>query len=136
MEAHRCLPIEENNDFEFDLEKCKSILAKGSELNIETSKGRCMVRSVSIVLTIEGKVIIKIRKLNLLNAFASKKENSSEGDESDQTCYLIVLTTNGGMIKLDMMDDYQRYKMWALTINHMLMQSTSFTKYELQFHKN
>ncbi|GMP36248.1 hypothetical protein CsSME_00008441 [Camellia sinensis var. sinensis] len=142
------LPIEENNDFEFDLEKCKSILAKGSELNIETSKGRCMVRSVSIVLTNEGKVIIKIRKLNLLNAFASKNESivldlhaelykdSSEGDESDQTCYLIVLTTNGGMIKLDMMDDYQRYKMWALTINHMLMQSTSFTKYELQFYKN
>ncbi|KAI8017593.1 hypothetical protein LOK49_LG04G00489 [Camellia lanceoleosa] len=70
------LPIEENNDFEFDLEKCKSILAKGSELNIETSNGRCMVRSVSIVLTNEGKVIIKIRKLNLLNAFASKKESN------------------------------------------------------------
>lgn len=59
----------------------------------------------------------------------------SEADQEPDTCYLIVLTTNGGMVKLDMMDDYQRYKMWAMTINHMLMLSTSFTKYELQFYK-
>lgn len=59
----------------------------------------------------------------------------SEARETD-TCYLIVLTTNKGMIKLDMMDDYQLYKTWSMTINQMLMLSTSFTKYELQFYKN
>ena len=59
-----------------------------------------------------------------------------EADETTDTCYLIVLTTNLGTIKLDMVDDYQRYKTWAITINHMLMLSTSFTKYELQFYKN
>ncbi|KAF2316933.1 hypothetical protein GH714_006803 [Hevea brasiliensis] len=90
------------------------------------------------------KVILKIRKLNLLK---SKKESivldvhaelykDSEGDDEDDTCYLIVLTTNQGIIKLDMCDDYHRYKIWASTINHMLMLSTSFSKYELQFYKN
>lgn len=49
---------------------------------------------------------------------------------------MIVLTTNLGTIKLDMEDDYQRYKTWATTINHMLMASTSFPKYELQFYRN
>ncbi|XAR51227.1 hypothetical protein NMG60_11005792 [Bertholletia excelsa] len=141
------LPIDqENSGFEFDSEKCRSILAKGMEINIETSDGRRMLRSVSVVLTNEAKVILKIRKLNLLNAFASKKESivldlhaelykDSNADEAE-TCYLIVLTTNRGMIKLDMTDDYQLYKMWATAINHMLMLSTSFTKYELQFYKN
>lgn len=60
----------------------------------------------------------------------------SEAGENDSTSYLIVLTTNKGMIKLDMMDDYQRYRTWSMTINHMLTLSTSFTKYELQFYKN
>lgn len=55
--------------------------------------------------------------------------------EDSNTCYLIVLTTNRGTFKLDMADDYQRYKTWATTINHMLMLSTSFTKYELQYYK-
>ncbi|KAA8535456.1 hypothetical protein F0562_030459 [Nyssa sinensis] len=144
------LPIEENNDFnfdfDFDFEKCRSILAKGAKINIETSDGRCMVRSVSIILNTQAKVILNIRKLNFMNAFASKKESivldlhaelykDSEAEETD-TCYLIVLTTNRGMIKLDMADDYQRYRIWATTINQMLMLSTSFTKYELQFYKS
>ncbi|KAL7209251.1 hypothetical protein ACSBR1_030898 [Camellia fascicularis] len=33
------LQIEENNDFEFDFENCRSILAKGSKLHIETLDG-------------------------------------------------------------------------------------------------
>lgn len=59
----------------------------------------------------------------------------SEGEEMD-TCYLIVLTTNKGIIKLDMMDDYQRYRMWSKTIKHMLTLSTSLTRYELQFYQS
>ncbi|XP_058191089.1 VAN3-binding protein isoform X1 [Rhododendron vialii] len=141
------LPIEDhNNDFELDFEKCRSLLTKGTELKIELPDGRCMVRSVSVTLTNESKVILKIRKIKFFNAFASKKESividvhaelykDSEADQEPDTCYLIVLTTNGGMVKLDMINDYQRYKMWAMTINHMLMLSTSFTKYELQFYK-
>ncbi|THG23574.1 hypothetical protein TEA_004999 [Camellia sinensis var. sinensis] len=33
------LQIEENNDFEFDFENCRSILAKGSGLHVETLDG-------------------------------------------------------------------------------------------------
>lgn len=62
------------------------------------------------------------------------KDSDADVRETD-TCYLLVLTTNLGMIKLDMGDDYQRYKMWATTINHMLMLSASFTKYELHYYK-
>ncbi|KAF7152653.1 hypothetical protein RHSIM_Rhsim01G0012300 [Rhododendron simsii] len=105
------LPIEDhNNDFELDFEKCRSLLAKGAELKIELPDG--------IVIDVHAELY-----------------KDSEANQEPDTCYLIVLTTNGGMVKLDMMDDYQRYKMWAMTINHMLMLSTSFTKYELQFYK-
>ncbi|KAL5773043.1 hypothetical protein ACOSP7_012659 [Xanthoceras sorbifolium] len=138
------LPIEDNNDVDFDFEKCRSILARGTELGIESSDGKYMVRSVSIILDNQAKIILKIRKLNLLK---SKKESvildlhaelykDSETDQETDTCYLIVLTTNLGTIKLDMADDYQRYKTWATTINRMLTVSTSFTKCELQFYKN
>lgn len=52
-----------------------------------------------------------------------------------ETGYLIVLTTSKGIMKLDMMNDYQRYRKWSMTINHMLMLSATFTKHELQYYK-
>ncbi|KDP38765.1 hypothetical protein JCGZ_04118 [Jatropha curcas] len=139
------LPIEDNNDLDFDFQKPRSILANGSELHVETPDGNFRVRSVSIFLNSQAKVILKMRKLNLLK---SKKESiildlhaelykdSEEDQEIEGTCYLIVLTTNQGIIKLDMGDDYHRYKTWASTINHMLMLSTSVAKYEFQLFKN
>ncbi|XP_017250426.1 VAN3-binding protein isoform X2 [Daucus carota subsp. sativus] len=141
------LPIEENDESHLeDFQQCLSILAKGADLNIETSNGRCMVRSVSITLDKEDKMVLRLKKLNLMNTFASKKESivldqhaelykDSEGEESE-TCFLIVLTTDRGIIKLDMMEDYHRYRLWAMTINHMLALSTSLTRYDdLEFQK-
>ncbi|OMP10406.1 hypothetical protein COLO4_04533 [Corchorus olitorius] len=139
------LPIEDTNDLPFEFDKCTSLLAKGAELGVETPDGKYMVRSVSIVLDGDSKVILKLRKLSMLK---SKKEcivldlhaelyrDADAGDDITDTSYMIVLTTNLGTIKLDMEDDYQLYKTWATTINRMLMLSTSFTKYELQFYKN
>ncbi|XP_050216247.1 VAN3-binding protein isoform X2 [Mercurialis annua] len=138
------LPIQDNNETDFDFQKCRSILAHGIHLHVETPDGNFRVRSVSIVMNSQAKVILKLRKLNLLK---SKKESiimdvhaelykDSEADEETETCYLIVLTTNEGIIKLDMGDDFHRYNTWAATINHMLILSTSFAKYELQFYKN
>ncbi|KAG6646129.1 hypothetical protein CIPAW_08G172300 [Carya illinoinensis] len=46
------------------------------------------------------------------------------------------MSKSRGTFKLDMADDYQRYMTWAMTINHMLILFTSFTKYELQFYRN
>ncbi|KAK2978157.1 hypothetical protein RJ640_024139 [Escallonia rubra] len=134
------LPIEDNDDHDFDFEKGRSLLAKGAKLAVETPDGRCMTRSVSITLNSQAKVVLKIKKLNLLNPFGSKEESiildqqtewykDSEGEENT-TCFLIVLTANRGIIKLDMADDYQLYKMWTTTIDNMLTLSTSITKYE------
>ncbi|KAK4337596.1 hypothetical protein RND71_042083 [Anisodus tanguticus] len=140
------LPIEDNNDYNFNYEKCRSILSKGAELYTEKTDGRSKLRSVSIILNGEAKVILRTRKPTMLKAFSSHKESvvldlhaelykDSNGGETN-SCYLIVLTTNRGVIKLDIMDNYQRYRIWSMTINQMLMLSTSFTKYELQFSKS
>lgn len=72
----------------------------------------------------------------ILDLHAELYKDSETAIEETDTCYLLVLTTNLGTIKLDMADDYLRYKTWATTINRMLMLSSSFTKYELQFCKN
>ncbi|KAK7388437.1 hypothetical protein VNO78_23253 [Psophocarpus tetragonolobus] len=135
------LPLEDNNDLDFDFEKGRSILAQGAELYVETPEGKYMPRSVSIILNSEAKVVLMMRKHNL---FKSKKEGivmtlhaelykGSETEDAD-TCYLIVLTTRGGVFKLDMADDFRRYKTWATTINHMLKISASYAKYELQYY--
>lgn len=142
------LPIELDNsklDDDLHFEKCRSLLAKGALLTLHTADGKCMLRLVSLHLNNEAKVILRIMKRNLLNVITSKKEclvvdlhaelyKDSGGDEYD-TCYQIVLTTSRGAIKLDMADDYQRYNMWATTINQMLTLSPSLAKYELQFCK-
>ncbi|OVA15733.1 protein of unknown function DUF828 [Macleaya cordata] len=143
------LPIDDNKDLDcdFDFEKFRSVLAKGADLSIESSDGKCKYRSVSIILNRESKVILKTRKVNVLtSAFATTKESvvldlhaelyQESLTEDCETCYYIVLTTSKGMVKLDMEDDDDRYRMWATTINHMLRLSTSFTGYELQFYRN
>ncbi|KAH6825100.1 auxin canalization protein [Perilla frutescens var. hirtella] len=139
------LPLEDSNEVDFNFEKCRSVLAKGADLNTETADGRYSQRSLSVVLNNEGKVVLKMKKLNILNAFARQKESivldwhaelykDSEGGDTE-TGYLIVLTTNKGMVKLDMMNDYERYRAWSMTINHMMRLSTTYNKYELQFYK-
>ncbi|KAL2338579.1 hypothetical protein Fmac_013025 [Flemingia macrophylla] len=135
------LPLEDNNDLDFDFEKGRSILAQGAQLYVETPEGKYMPRSVSVILDSEAKVILMMRKHNL---FKTKKEGivmtlhvelykGSEAEDAD-TCYLIVLTTRGGIFKLDMAEDFRRYKTWVTTIKHMLKISASFAKYELQFY--
>ncbi|KAL8488725.1 hypothetical protein ACS0TY_024394 [Phlomoides rotata] len=140
------LPLEDNNELVFNFEKCRSILAKGAELNVETSDGRYLLRSVAVILNNEGKVVLKMKKLSMLNALSRQKESivldwhaelykDSEAGETE-TGYLIVLITDKGMMRLDMMSEYERYKTWSMTINHMLMLSATFTKYELQLYKS
>lgn len=73
--------------------------------------------------------------LGIIHDLHAELYDDSEADQTN-TCYLIALTTNRGMVKLDMGDDYHLYKVWATTVNHMLTLSTSFRGYELQFCKN
>uniref|UniRef100_A0A7C9DLI1 PH domain-containing protein n=3 Tax=Opuntia streptacantha TaxID=393608 RepID=A0A7C9DLI1_OPUST len=142
------LPIEMDNsklDEDLDFERCTSVLAKGATLTVGTANGKSMARLVSLHLNNEAKVILRIMKRHLLNIITSKKDclvldlhaelyKDSGGDEYDR-CYQIVLMTTSGTITLDMADDYQRYKMWAKTINQMLKLQPSLTKNELRFRK-
>ncbi|KAF4368131.1 hypothetical protein G4B88_001035 [Cannabis sativa] len=136
------LPIEENHhDLGFDLDTYRSTLAKGAELGVETPDGDYLRRSVSVIQSNEGKVVLQIKKLTL---FKKKKESivldlhaelykDSDSEATNETCYLLVLTTSKGIFKLDMGDDYQRYKTWAKTITQMLLLSSSINKYEQHF---
>ncbi|CAA0809675.1 Plant protein of unknown function (DUF828) with plant pleckstrin homology-like region [Striga hermonthica] len=140
------LPFEDNNEAEFDFEKCRLVLARGAELHIETADGRYLLRLVAVILSKEGKVVLRMKKLNMLNTFTKQKESivrslhselykASDAGETENG-YLIVLTTDKGATKLDMMNDYQRYRTWSTTIDHMLMLSAVFTKYDQQYYKH
>ncbi|XP_022134716.1 VAN3-binding protein isoform X2 [Momordica charantia] len=137
------LPIEDNHEIDFNLEKSKSTLAKGLILKLESPNGKYKKRSISIIQNSDTKVILKVRKLNMLKTKQEsvvldmyielyKDENEEEDDNDDEdihTCYLIVLTTNKGTFKLDMADDYHKYKIWVTAINQMLLLSAhSFTR--------
>ncbi|XP_038878421.1 VAN3-binding protein [Benincasa hispida] len=140
------LPIEDNHEIEigFNLEKSRSILAKGVLLKVESPNGKYKKRSISIIQNNDTKVILKVRKLNMLKTKQEsvvldmyielyrdedEDEDINDDDEEIHTCYLIVLTTNKGTFKLDMTNDYQNYKIWATTINQMLtLSSHSFTR--------
>ncbi|RZC69701.1 hypothetical protein C5167_032830 [Papaver somniferum] len=121
------LAIEDNKDdtdCDFNFEKFRSVLSKGSNLSIESSDGKFKYRSVSIVLNNESKIFVwaghsQNQEGHMLSAFVTTKESvvldlhaelyqESLTEECD-TCYYIVLTTSKGTIKLDMENDYNLY---------------------------
>ncbi|CAF1767014.1 unnamed protein product, partial [Brassica napus] len=125
------LPIEESSELPPEFDKNRYLLAQGTDLFVETpDAGDFKARTVSIVLNKEGKVILKMKKHNLLRTKKEcvvtnvhvelYKDSESENNNIEDTCYLIVLKTNRGAMKLDMADDYSRYKTWIATIQHML----------------
>ncbi|XP_018454469.2 VAN3-binding protein isoform X1 [Raphanus sativus] len=140
------LPIEGSSDLPPEFDKNTYLLAQGTDLFVETPDGDFKARTVSVVLNKEGKVILKMKKHNLLRTKKEcivtnvhvelYKDSESEDNNIEDTCYLIVLKTNRGAMKLDMADDYSRYKTWITTIQHMLtLSSSSFrSKYDLTFY--
>ncbi|KAL0681831.1 hypothetical protein Bca4012_048678 [Brassica carinata] len=108
------LPIEDSSDLPPEFDKNTSLLAQGTDLLVETPDG--IVTNVHVELY---------------------KDSETEENNIEDTCYLIVLKTNIGDIKLDMADDYGRYKTWVTTIQHMLTLSCSssfHTNYDLTFY--
>ncbi|KAK4746763.1 hypothetical protein SAY87_025800 [Trapa incisa] len=86
--------------------------------------------------TNDVKVILGTRKLNLLRSKKERvvvglhaelyKDPDMDGEEDIAgTCYLLVLSTNSGTVKIDMSDDFKPYRTWATAINQMLMVSTA-----------
>uniref|UniRef100_A0A7N1A4G5 Uncharacterized protein n=1 Tax=Kalanchoe fedtschenkoi TaxID=63787 RepID=A0A7N1A4G5_KALFE len=122
---------EDDDDDDFDFEHGRFHISKGVQINIETSNGELLERWVSIDLNSKAEVIVRMRRSR---TFSTTKECVvmdlhvelySDPEDKHTTCYLIVLTTNRGMMKLDMSKDYASYKMWVSTIKRMLMISMS-----------
>ncbi|XP_031484099.1 VAN3-binding protein-like isoform X2 [Nymphaea colorata] len=121
----------------FDFLRGRDLLARGSLLTVITEKRNCKLRLVSIILDRETKVLLRTRRTSKLNPFAITKERiivdlhswpQEEWVKEEDSPSLIVLETEEGIIKLEMNDDAS-YKLWSMTINHMLMLSSSYGGY-------
>ncbi|KAL4182019.1 hypothetical protein AMTRI_Chr12g273920 [Amborella trichopoda] len=142
------IPYLEVGREDIGFEKRRAILAQGEQLIVHNTNGKCKPRFVSIVLNNQAKLVLKIRKNNMLKSlmhatesiidkftgFISNMHSSLQEDsaEEDDRPYLIVLETTEGIIKLEMNESVS-YKIWSMTINYMLLLSTSYSGYELQF---
>ncbi|KAJ0960853.1 hypothetical protein J5N97_001258 [Dioscorea zingiberensis] len=137
-------PITSFNEHDFDFGRCKASLAKGEELIVRTPDGNCRLRLVSILLNIDAKVILKMKKTRILMSFSSAQESTVYDMQTDMlerqtkdqdSFYSVHMSTSEGKIELKIRD-YVQYKKWSMTINQMLMLSTTFSAYELQFYRN
>ncbi|KAG9456053.1 hypothetical protein H6P81_000561 [Aristolochia fimbriata] len=135
------LPFEGHKGLDMDNGKYRAMLAKGAELKVRTADGHCKPRFVSVILNSQAKVLLRCKNTrSTLKGFASTKERTiidlhedSISEVDGPTC--IVLKTSEGRMKLEM-NNYDQYKLWLVAINHLLMLSTSFSGYELQFYGN
>ena len=56
-------------------------------------------------------------------------------NKDENSFYCVDMSTNEGNIELKI-KDYVQFKKWSMTINQMLMLSTTFSAYDLQFYRN
>ncbi|KAG6497782.1 VAN3-binding protein-like [Zingiber officinale] len=129
-------PLKLLDEFDFDFGRCRTLLAKGDEIHVATPDGKCRIKSVSVILNKDAKVLLKIKKINMLMVLSTAKEcfiselrTNPLGDpvQDQDDSYSIEMTTSQGKIELKF-DDYIRFKKWITTINHMLMLSVTFSK--------
>ncbi|OAY85714.1 hypothetical protein ACMD2_19153 [Ananas comosus] len=63
------------DEFDFNFGRCRASPAKGDEILMATPDGKCRLRSVSAILNKDGKIVLKIKKANMLTAFSSKTKS-------------------------------------------------------------
>ncbi|KAG6495310.1 VAN3-binding protein-like [Zingiber officinale] len=129
-----------SNEFGFEFGRCRASLAKGDEILVVTENGKKRrFRSVSAILNREGKVILRIKKINLLMIFSPGKESVvneletnpiEEPEMGADGSYCISMQTSQGKIELKIYD-YVQYKKWITTMNHMLMLSSTLSRKNL-----
>ncbi|MFS7991594.1 putative VAN3-binding protein [Helianthus anomalus] len=88
---------------------------------------RSSIVNALIIIIIDNKLSV------VLDQHAELYKNPYDDRE---TCFLIVLTTTRGIIKLDMMNDNECYKIWTWTINQMISLLTPSIKHSLPYLKN
>ncbi|WOK96307.1 VAN3-binding protein-like isoform X1 [Canna indica] len=127
------------DEFGFDYERCRASLAKGDEILVATQDGKRRMRSVSAILNRDGKVILRIKKINILMVFSTGKESViyeletdplEEGKMEADGSHCICLLTSQGKIELKIYE-YVQYKKWITTINHLLMLSSTCSRQAL-----
>ncbi|XP_072979633.1 VAN3-binding protein [Typha angustifolia] len=127
-----------HDEFELDFGRCRTALAKGDEILVATPDGKFRLRTVSATMNRDGQILLKVKKINMIMSFSSAKESiiydlhvsPPEKPIQEDATYSIDMTTSKGKIELKVRD-YMQYKKWVSTINHMLMLSKTFTRYEL-----
>uniref|UniRef100_A0A0D9W6R0 PH domain-containing protein n=1 Tax=Leersia perrieri TaxID=77586 RepID=A0A0D9W6R0_9ORYZ len=123
-------------DFDFNYARSKAALAKGDELFVAMPDGKWKLHTVSVATGKGGKVVLRIKKMNLVMAFSNAKESvihdmqpcapEKPSREEDAT-YPIEMTTSKGKVELRA-DDYGVYKRWVTTVTHMLAAPTAICK--------
>ncbi|XP_039117518.1 VAN3-binding protein-like [Dioscorea cayenensis subsp. rotundata] len=131
---------------DFDFGRCRSSLAKGEELIVHAMDGKWKIRLVSVVLNRDAKVILRMRKTSILMSLSNAHEcvvydmktemvDEEVINKDENSFYCVDMSTSDGKIELKI-KDYVQFKKWSMTINQMLMLSTTFSAYELQFYRS
>ncbi|KAL5215127.1 hypothetical protein ABZP36_004279 [Zizania latifolia] len=123
-------------DFDFNYARSKAALAKGDEMFVAMPDGKWKLHTVSATTIKGGKVVLRIKKMNLVMAFSNAKESvihdmqpcaPEKPSRDEDATYPIEVTTSKGKVELSA-DDYAVYKRWVTTVTHMLAAPTAICK--------
>uniref|UniRef100_A0A0E0KSC7 PH domain-containing protein n=1 Tax=Oryza punctata TaxID=4537 RepID=A0A0E0KSC7_ORYPU len=127
-------------DFDFNYARSKAALAKGDEMFVAMPDGKWKLHTVSAATSKGGKVVMRIKKMNLVMAFSNAKESvihdvqpcaPEKPSRDEDATYPIEITTSKGKVELRA-DDYGVYKRWVTALTHMLAAPTAIcTAHEL-----
>uniref|UniRef100_J3LZ96 Uncharacterized protein n=1 Tax=Oryza brachyantha TaxID=4533 RepID=J3LZ96_ORYBR len=109
---------QEDLDFDFNYGRSKAALAKGDEMFVAMPDGKWKLHTVSAATSKGGKVVLRIKKMNLVMAFSNAKESvihdmqpcaPEKPSRDEDATYPIEVTTSKGKVELRA-DDYGVYK--------------------------
>ncbi|KAG8065180.1 hypothetical protein GUJ93_ZPchr0004g40129 [Zizania palustris] len=115
-------------DFDFNYARSRAALAKGDEMFVAMPDGKWKLHMVSVSTANGGKVVLRIKKINLVMAFSNPKESvihdvqpcaPEKPSRNEDATYSIEVITSKGKVELSA-DDYAVYKRWVTTVTHMV----------------
>ncbi|KAG8065181.1 hypothetical protein GUJ93_ZPchr0004g39115 [Zizania palustris] len=105
-------------DFDFNYARSRAALAKGDEMFVAMPDGKWKLHMVSVSTANGGKVVLRIKKINLVMAFSNPKESvihdvqpcaPEKPSRNEDATYSIEVITSKGKVELSA-DDYAVYK--------------------------
>lgn len=131
--ADQAAPWQDDLDFDFNYARSKAALAKGDEMFVAMPDGKWKLHTVSAASNKDGKVVLRIKKMNLVMAFSNAKESvvndmspcaPEKASRDEEATYPMEVSTSKGKVELRA-DDYAVYKRWVTTVTHMLASSAA-----------